>query len=703
MYSGLSRVFLVILISLGALAGILWIHSSAMSELEEETFNTGRLAHKVTHQSEPSDDHVNLPKTSAHAQSSSLTSGPKLKGTNQVPTTDRKVQKVNPFNPEEISNLDRGKVIQHLTAHQGESPPNNISKHQHQKDLKVIPAIPGVTPGVNETSGEQQLEGLNQDLSDASSTSSQKTTDHELEEDSTEEPQEEEGDLGLYSFSGTLYSSSSQSAPFVNLYKSDRDSNEFFNDLNQGRKDLIFQNSVFIGSSDEQGKVSFQLSGSDNAIILIGEYAGVIRILFDNKVSEATAWNNSFITMEDIDNIYTVRGKVTDEDDKPIRYAEILIDEALLNAEYEDKQAGSYAKTDKFGKYIFNLKVEEFPLQVICHVKDRSPEKKELFYTNSSSLFLDAVDFKIPKDRYDAAIRKGLEWLIQQQDKRSGAFGRKHPQVSTALSSLALIAQGHITQRSAYHENFIHGLKYLCLKDKNHTNYYYKEGRMYSHALVSLTLSEALGVLPQEKDNNMIKGVLEKAIDHIVNSQVKDESSEFFGGWRYTPTSKDADLSVSALQILALHSARNNGLEVPLQTLDHASKFVRGMYSNTTKSFTYMTSKQASPAMRAAGVVAMNVLKLNHSSDDLNKIINSASFLLNYIPKERSKHFWYTNYYAFTAASIMGGKYDDFVLTLKNEMIKKQNDNGSFEGDSKYGNVYSTAFALISFGAPIVH
>ena len=525
------------------------------------------------------------------------------------------------------------------------------------------------------------------------------------EEDDVLSEDEKEEDLStqIFPFNATLYSTSSRTIPFANIYKTEKGSNEFYDALNSGQVDRVLENAVYVATSDVEGKLSFEVSGSANAIILFGEYAGVIRIVFENMVDASTAWDNSYVTLEDVEDIYTFRGKVVDEEDKPLRYAEILMDESLLDADFEQKGAGTHAKTDKYGKYVFNVRVEAFPIDVICKVKDRLPEKETIQYDNGRSLFIDNIDFVVPKDKFHAVIKNGLEWLVQQQNGSSGAFGRNHPQISTSLACLSLIAQGHISKSSVYSENLRKGLTYLCAEAKKKNNYYFGEGRMYSHALVSLALSESLGVLQEKKDNDMVRGALEKTVEHIVESQNQKEGTDHFGGWRYTPRSKDSDLSVSALQILALHSAMKNGMSVPSQTLEKASGFVRNMYSDSMKCFLYAKPNKTTTAMRSAGVVAMNVLKLNLSKEDVTKITQSAKALLNYRPQKKTRYFWYTNYYAFTAASIMGGRHDDFIPALKETIIEKQNESGSFEGEKKYGEVYSTAFALIILGSPIVY
>ena len=54
-----------------------------------------------------------------------------------------------------------------------------------------------------------------------------------------------------------------------------------------------------------------------------------------------------------------------------------------------------------------------------------------------------------------------------------------------------------------------------------------------------------------------VREKLHQAVKLILDSQNGE------GGWRYTPGSRDADLSVTICQIMALRAARNAGIAVP--------------------------------------------------------------------------------------------------------------------------------------------
>ena len=90
---------------------------------------------------------------------------------------------------------------------------------------------------------------------------------------------------------------------------------------------------------------------------------------------------------------------------------------------------------------------------------------------------------------------------------------------------------------------------------------------MYAQAIVTLALCEgyALTQSPQ------LREPAERAAAILITAQTAPKSNpQHPGGWRYTPTSSDADTSVTGWMVMALHSARMAGLEVPDAVFENA-------------------------------------------------------------------------------------------------------------------------------------
>jgi hypothetical protein len=298
----------------------------------------------------------------------------------------------------------------------------------------------------------------------------------------------------------------------------------------------------------------------------------------------------------------------------------------------------------------------------------------------------------------DEAVDKGLAWLVEQQDKTTGAFPGKHKNAYTGLACIALMAAGHFPNRSKYGENLRAGLMYLVQAAQQDENGYLGDdgGRMYGHGICTLAMTEAYGMMATEEENRKLREALAPAVKVILESQ-STQKNQNQGGWRYNPKPDDSDLSVAAWQILALRSAQNCLLPIPQQAVDNALRYVRGTYEKEVPGFTYQgQKKQEGSAMRAAGVVCMLALGATETEMDRKMVRESAKTLLEQNPTQGG-HFYYRCYYLATAANMMEGEYFKTLMPkIENSLLKLQEPTGAFRQHAGYdGEVYSTAFAII--------
>ena len=189
------------------------------------------------------------------------------------------------------------------------------------------------------------------------------------------------------------------------------------------------------------------------------------------------------------------------------------------------------------------------------------------------------------EDETDLAVRKGLAWLVTQQDRRNGNFGEKMPQAYTALSCLALLAAGEQPGRSKYGQALQKGVLYLVNKAEKNQGYLGGDGgRMYGHAIATLVLCEAYGMLDSPEANHRVGKAVDAALKVTIQAQVK-APGQYQGGWRYEPDSQDADLSVTTWQVLTLKAALNCGFDVPDKVTRAALKYARGLYTGAGFSY----------------------------------------------------------------------------------------------------------------------
>lgn len=302
------------------------------------------------------------------------------------------------------------------------------------------------------------------------------------------------------------------------------------------------------------------------------------------------------------------------------------------------------------------------------------------------------------KDQVDVSIDKALAWLVTKQDVTHGNFNGKYKNTETALASIALMAAGHFPSRSKYGQHLKKGIMYLVKAAQNPKHYGYlgiDGGRMYGHGICTLALSEAYGMLDNVEDNKKIKEALEAALQVTLKAQVKAKN-QHFGGWRYNPNSKDADLSVSVWQVLSLRSAKNCGIKVPQQAIDDAIEYIRKCYNKKRGGFAYMPKKNPSSAMKCAGIVSLLAMGSEKNEKDMEKIKKSAIILKTLRPNNGS-HFYYNSYYFATAANMLGPEYRKiFLPKMEKVLLKLQKPSGEFKKHKGHlPGVYATSFAVI--------
>jgi hypothetical protein len=214
-------------------------------------------------------------------------------------------------------------------------------------------------------------------------------------------------------------------------------------------------------------------------------------------------------------------------------------------------------------------------------------------------------------------------------------------------------------------------------------------GPMYGHGFATLFLAECYGMTGRKE----IREKLTKAVSLIVNTQ----NSE--GGWRYQPQRRDADISVTICQVMALRAARNAGIFVPRDTIDRCIDYVKRS-QNADGGFMYMIQGGQSAFPRsAAGVVALYSAGVYEGPE----IEKGLEYLMNYLPRggafSRESHYFYGHYYAVQAMWHAGGKYwNQWYPAVRDELVSRQRDDGSWM-DSICAE-YGTAMAALVLQMP---
>jgi len=318
----------------------------------------------------------------------------------------------------------------------------------------------------------------------------------------------------------------------------------------------------------------------------------------------------------------------------------------------------------------------------------------------------------------DEAINRGLAYLCRMQNN-DGTFGLSNYRWNvavTSLAGLALMAGGHQPGRGRYGKVVTKALEaVLDAADNNGAGlgvqpasppgflHHFRDsshGPMYGHGFGTLFLGEIYGMVQDEALKDRLHDMLTKAIAVILGSQ-NDE-----GGWRYYPNRKEADLSVTICQIMALRSARNAGFYVPKGQVDKCVKYVRDCRDSTNGSFRYQRQYNNGPrdafARTAAGVCALYSAGIYKGPE----IEQGLQFLVNHHPNNwglppRDMNYFYGHYYAAQAMWTAGGTYwSEWFPYIREELTNSSMIGAEGHWSDPICPEYATAMACIILQIP---
>jgi hypothetical protein len=316
------------------------------------------------------------------------------------------------------------------------------------------------------------------------------------------------------------------------------------------------------------------------------------------------------------------------------------------------------------------------------------------------------------REEIDNSVRKAANFLITQQQKNGSIVDRGHENAMTALAIMALASVGHQpTDPTPEGAVMKKGLQFILGPSRQDKAGYFgaSDGsRMYGHGIVTLMLTEMLGMAGDENLDQAVHESCQKAIDLIVRSQRIKKPAHAKGGWRYTPDAADSDLSVSVWQLMALRSAKNDGLEVPSATIDEAVNYLvrsftspvdaNGNPRQAKNGFSYEANNDNPTfTMTAAGLLALQVCGQYESP----LVAGATDWLQDHPPKWNDRFVLYGIYYYAQGMYQRGGEISEQAAKLVGErLLDKQQADGSWQSsgseEQNAGKVYCTALAMLS-------
>ena len=301
-------------------------------------------------------------------------------------------------------------------------------------------------------------------------------------------------------------------------------------------------------------------------------------------------------------------------------------------------------------------------------------------------------------DATEKAIIAAIEWLSRVQEKDGRWDTRKYQAETdydvggTALALLCYYGWGaRHDQPGKYQENVKAALQWLMTQQRENGSLA-RRGMMYSHAIGAIALCEAYGITKDEK----IKSAALAAIKYTINAQHQKR-----GGWRYSP-GQDSDTSVTGWQVMALHSARMAGIELPEKPFDLARKWLDfagggehgGLYG-------YQSPTDISRAMVATGMFCRQLDLVPPSNP---KMIESAKLMKRYPIRDNNPDLYYIYYGTLALYQHQGSIWQEWNNNLKRILPKIQVKTGNLAGSWNLsrsntkggGRIASTTLAILS-------
>lgn len=316
------------------------------------------------------------------------------------------------------------------------------------------------------------------------------------------------------------------------------------------------------------------------------------------------------------------------------------------------------------------------------------------------------------KDEVDVAVDRAIAYLVSQQKPNGAIYDRGHETAMTSLAIMAMASVGTLPSDPTPDGRAINRALDFILKDEriDGEGYFGRSdgSRMYGHGITTLMLTEMLGMGTSVEQDTLIHERCQQGIDLILSSQRVKKAPHNRGGWRYNPNSNDSDLSVTVWQLMALRSAKNDGLQVPATAIRDAVEYLKRSYTAPIDpdgdapakpaGFSYEPRhRNASYTMTAAGLLAMQVC----GEYDSPLVAGAATWLTDHPPKWTERWCSYGTYYYAQGMYQRGGEFANTADRLVREMLlKEQSDDGSWRSkngsEQGHGKVYCTALSVLS-------
>ncbi|MDO4549817.1 MAG: terpene cyclase/mutase family protein [Planctomycetia bacterium] len=306
---------------------------------------------------------------------------------------------------------------------------------------------------------------------------------------------------------------------------------------------------------------------------------------------------------------------------------------------------------------------------------------------------------KLISPEVDTHIQKGLDHFRRKMDAGQtlgdGGF-QDHPAI-IALVGMAFLSAGS-TPMEGEDAKYVAKCVEMLLSQARVNGVIAREGisgqsLMYGNGFALTFLAECYGM---SSEDEKIRVVIQKSVEMLIRAQNEE------GGWRYTPTRSEADVSVTACVVMAFRAARNAGFSVSTDVMKKAEAYIRRC-QNHDGGYRYRGIIEGESAFpRTAAALAALCAAGHYRGEDLRK---GLLYLQNSACPTEDGYYFYAHYYAVQAFWLYQDEEnkDEFLWQkwysrVRDELLSLQKPDGTWI--STISLDHATAMALIVLQVP---
>jgi len=302
----------------------------------------------------------------------------------------------------------------------------------------------------------------------------------------------------------------------------------------------------------------------------------------------------------------------------------------------------------------------------------------------------------------DLAVERGLDFLARGQladGSWLSPMGKNTGIVSLAV--MAFLAAGEEPGRGRHGAAIDRAVDFLLRhqRDGMIITTDTSHGPLYEHGIATLLLGEVLGMVNDEvAGREKLARVHRNAVNLILRAQNVPKDPSSTGGWRYSTTAIDSDLSVTGWQLLALRAAQDAGLAVPRRNIEEAVLYIKRC-AHPSGGFGYMPGGEPNIARTGTGILALEICGEFRSQE----AIRGGEWLLKNPLRWQGPFFYYSAYYSAQAMYQLGGDFWARWRPVSEKLLlAEQKPDGSWPAppsethENQAGFAYMTAMAILS-------